>query len=202
MMPASQEVEIHRDWVTAEVKPKETDRDIYFTDESPEFTLSVSNHLDADLREDSRLTWSIAVGDGYPDPYVREHLEIPVPANETVDFTIGGEQLAFEGHGIVGLSAGGMGGPRSDEPVLQKSTSNSYNPALSFSIWDREHYDVIHRQPKRTQELALLSSVAVVILAIIQVSIALEGLLVGFVAIILVISGYWEVGNFERLLNP
>ncbi|QOS13618.1 uncharacterized protein HfgLR_22035 (plasmid) [Haloferax gibbonsii] len=73
-MTASQEVEVHRDWVTATVKPKETDRGIYFTDESPEFTLLVTNHMDTDLRKDSELTWSISVGDGYPEPYIRENV--------------------------------------------------------------------------------------------------------------------------------
>ncbi|SEK69948.1 hypothetical protein [Haloferax larsenii] len=197
-MPAHQKVNLFRDQLTAEVRPAESDRDIYFTDERPEFILSITNNMNVGIGGESSLTWMIAVGDEKPKPHIREDIDVSVPAKETVEFTIGGELLAFEGHTILGLNTGGMRAPHSDSPVLQKSSGSSYKPALSFTTWDREHYRVIHEQPKRTQEFALVSSISIVTLAIVQVGVTANEPIVsvGIGAIILYI--FWRTGRTQR----
>ena len=55
-----------------------------------------------------------------------------------------------------------------------------YEPLATFSVWDKEHYEIIHEIPLRAQILTVFLSLAIVIFGAIQ-SAAILGIQIGIV---------------------
>ncbi|WP_255192711.1 hypothetical protein [Natronobeatus ordinarius] len=145
------------------------DRTIYFTDEKPNFRVEVTNETEYNFVEGSKISWCIAIGEGMPKPVHRGTIDINIPSGETREYEFGGDLLAFEGHGVVGLTSGGhSGGSKSLDRTLSSGSLNTYSPALSFSVWDREHYKVIHEGPKKMQETAVFITIVVAMVGLAQ----------------------------------
>jgi hypothetical protein len=155
-----------------EVEPGETSggrRTIYFTDERPRFTVEITNNTEYDFVEGSSVSWYIAIGDGMPKPVYQGKLDIEIPQGESREYEFGGELLAFEGHGVIGLSAGSHSGKGdSVERELRPGSGTNYSPAYSFSVWDRDHYQVIHERPKEMQKTAMIITFVVAMVGILQ----------------------------------
>lgn len=155
-----------------EVEPGKTPggrRTIYFTDERPRFTVEITNNTEYDFIEGSSVSWYIAIGDGMPEPVYQGKLDIEIPQGESREYEFGGELLAFEGHGVIGLDAGGHSGKGgSMERELHAGSGTNYSPAYSFSVWDRDHYRVIHERPKEMQRTAMMITFLVAMIGMFQ----------------------------------
>ncbi|QKY21205.1 hypothetical protein B4589_012775 [Halolamina sp. CBA1230] len=155
-----------------EVEPGKTSggrRTIYFTDERPRFTVEITNNTEYDFVEGSSVSWYIAIGDGMPEPVYQGKLDIEIPQGESREYEFGGELLAFEGHGVIGLDAGGHSGKGdSVQRKLHAGSGANYSPAYTFSVWDRDHYRVIHERPKEMQRLATMTTLLVAMIGIFQ----------------------------------
>lgn len=121
-MPASQPVEFYRG-LEGTIEPVGKESEVHFTDESPSFQLTLLNPTDFEFVEDSAIIWVIAIGEGEPEPIYSDKLEFELGPNESKTFEIGGQLLAYEGHGVVGLNCGGA---RTDEKerVLRPGSIN------------------------------------------------------------------------------
>lgn len=176
-MPASRTVELH-DGIYGVVKPKNETKPIYFTDEDPVFVVEITNENDFDLGNDSTVQWTIGIGEGKPEPVFQGLIEIEVPAGETRTYEIGEEYLSYEGHAVIGLGAGGLTGKNSkNERTLRKPAGTMTSPSFSFSIWDREHYEVVHEIPRERQKYALYVSAAIAFFAFVQLFVAVFNVL-------------------------
>lgn len=169
-MPASEPVELV-EGLWASVDPIDQPRPVYFTHERPTFDLKLLNRSDHHVVDGSRMNWAVGVGSGMPEPIHREAIDIEVPKGESRHYEIGGKLLAFEGHGVVGVSCGGLGGsPDGDERTVRASGSSSYSPVYTFSVRDEAHYELTHERPRRVLRWTMVLSGLVVLLALIQLA--------------------------------
>lgn len=172
-MPASQAVDVFRG-LTVEVKPVDEEPDVFFTDQSPKFKLIVRNVTDYNFVEGSELTWYLAIGPGMPEPVYKKDLSIEVPTGEKREYEIGGELLAFDGHGVVGVLAGGASGRGEPDYELRSAGAlNNYEPAYTFSVWDRSYYKSAHEHPQKLQKIAIFATGAIVLFSLVQLVITL-----------------------------
>jgi len=172
-MPSKQEVEIYEfhetgNRVTASVEPVDHPSPIYYTDEAPEFEVTVTNGLEADVDEDSEIAWYMASDAG---AVIQEgRIQTPLDSGESGTYVIGGENLAHEGHATISFDMAGVRNPSGPEASLSpgRSHSPSGNPAYSFRIHDRETYERTHRKPLRYQKVTIALSVIIILVGLIQ----------------------------------
>lgn len=74
-MPASRTVDAFKG-LLVEVEPISEVTSVYFTDESPQFKLTVKTPTGSHFIEDSSITWVIAIGSGRPSPIYSDTIEI------------------------------------------------------------------------------------------------------------------------------
>lgn len=171
-MPASRSVDVFKGLIV-EIEPKNEEQEVYFTDESPEFKMVVQNPTKYNFESGSAIRWVIAIGSGMPSPVYNEVQSIEVPPGEEREYEIGGELLAFEGHGVVGVSAGGAKGRGEPDYELRDRKARSYEAAYTFSVWDRSQYESLHERPRDLQKASIALSVAIVVFTIVQITILL-----------------------------
>jgi len=172
-MPASQKVQLHSLGVSAEVEPVDTDRRLFFTDERPEFELTIHNEMDAKLDDESELRWGVGIGEGKPEAHIQDSVDVgEIPSNEARTVEIGGELLALEGHGVIALKAGGVSNPSGDVRSLSSNDlKENYEVPYTFSVWDRENYETVHERPVKYQRFSVFFAVVVAVLGLVQIGI-------------------------------
>ena len=172
-MPATQPIEVF-DGLEFRVEPVDSPDPVYFTSDNPEFDVHIRNN-DAkyDFSNESAFTWTIETN---PMQVVHSNeAEFgPLDRGEETTVTVGGKTLAYEGHGVFGIATGGASGNGgSDRMDLKSGRAKSADPAYSFHVWDNSHYDASIRQPKRLQLALIITSVLLIIFAVVQVLLAL-----------------------------
>lgn len=181
-------------------------KQVYFTDDEPEFRITFKNETDYRMREDSVVAWVLAIGEGRPEPFVREVFpKFGIPSGGEREITVSGEPLLLEGHGIVGVGQGGFHRVDSEDGSFKFSASGTnrevYEPLATFSVWDREHYEDIHEQPQRTQQIALFTSVLVVFFAILQTGSTLGYPFYGVLVGLALLAVYADTGHLSTVIE-
>lgn len=139
---------------------------IHFTDEYFEFALVVRN------RSDERLTGTLALVTELEttlgldrDPIRKELLEIDLPPDET-------HREPFSGVGMIGGSGTGilLGIHRpevvdSGDGVTRIEPGDHFLPLASAVFWDRDHYRINYRWPRRAQYVSVLFALLSAVLA-------------------------------------
>lgn len=179
-MPADREVQYHRslDGLTVRVEPIDS-KDIYFTDEDPEFDLIVENGLDRPVitREEEGIIWVLGVGQDAPDPEYAQSIEIDLEPGEIQKHRIGGELLAYEGNGVIGINRGSTlyGGADADTVIIeaQDPSLGGYRWLYTFTVWDESHYNAIHEQPQKLLRWSLIMSLGVLIAALVTAAVGI-----------------------------
>ena len=171
-MPAATK-QIVFDGLEFTAKPVKKPDVVYFTHESPEFEVTLyNNDSKYEWAEESQFTWAIDIS---PKGVVHsDTVEFgPLDYGEEVSFTVGGEVLSYDGHGVLGVAAGsasGRGG--SDRRALNSRKARDAKPVYSFSVWDKSIYDASVRQPKRLQKYLIITTIALIVFAVIQIRLA------------------------------
>lgn len=179
-MPASTELYYQRyENIRVSVEPfQEPDR-VYFTDESPEFELVLSNETDRHVtsHEGEGIYWVLALGTGIPEAYKWGTEEVKIEPHGEQRIRIGGELLAHEGNASIAINRNlSLRGGRDHDPIILDAgpfDKQNLQTLYTFSIWDRSHYEEVHEQPKRLQRWVVLLSLLVALLAAIQIIIGL-----------------------------
>ena len=164
-MPASQKRDDH---LLVEAKPLTPPEHVYFTDQRPEFEISVTNKSGHDLGPDAQIRWIIGIGSGQPDPVQTGFIDVPLVDGETISEVIGDELLAYDGHGVLGVAYGGIYGDEGDKKLHSRDSSHIH-PLYTFTVWDRSLFETVHEQPKNLQRWVVRLSGLVALLAAIQV---------------------------------
>lgn len=182
---------------------------VFFTDHKPDFKITIENNTNYLMKYSGNPAWVIAIGEGRPKPFIERRFsqdDIELKSGEKQTVTGIDEPLSIEGHGIIAIG-GRCNLPtiNHDEKYFELKASSTepedYQPLATFSVWDREHYQVVHEQPQKTQQFALFSSVAVVVLAVLQIFIAIQELEIGIIAVVFVITLYWHSGYLGNFLD-
>jgi len=172
-MPATQTIEVF-DGLEFSVEPVEEPDPVYFTSDKPEFNVHIRNR-DAkyDFSEGSKFQWTIET-DPMEVIHAGEAEFGPIDRGEETTVTVGGEVLAYEGHGVFGISAGSAS-PASgtDRHELRSGGVNTAEPTYSFHVWDNSHYAASVRRPKRLQIAMFLTSVMLILFAAFQILLAM-----------------------------
>lgn len=168
-MPASQTLETY-DGLEISAEPLTEPHPVFYTEENPKFRITIKNdNAKFDFIEGSSLRWTIET-----DPKEVVYTDIvefgPLDDGDEISLDVGGSVLAYEGHGVFGVSIGNA--KEVDDSHRRKLPHNfvdySY-PLYSFSVWDKSHYQASVRQPKRLQIGLLVTSVALIFFALIQI---------------------------------
>jgi hypothetical protein len=173
-MPATQTIDVF-DGLEIRVEPVQEPDPIYFTSDEPEFDVHLQNN-DAkyEFAEESAFRWTIETN---PMQVIHtDEVEFgPLDYGEEKTITVGEKVLAYEGHGVLGIStAGASGVSGSDRWELNSGKASSADPAYSFSVWDESDYTASVEQPKRLQLAMLVTSVMLIVFALIQVLLAMN----------------------------
>lgn len=179
---------------------------VYFTDQEPKFEITIENNTLNDIDNDSHVAWIIAIGQGRPEPFVtKQYTNFAIPAGDEREIEVSGEPLSLEGHGIVALGQGMFHNPKPDDESLRftagRTGKESYEPLATFSVWDREHYEVVHEQPQRAQQFALFASVGIVFFAMVQSGDILGYSVIGLIGGIILLIIYWYSGFLEEFVE-
>ena len=179
-MPASKEIYYHRyQNIRVWVEPLHEPDRVYFTDESPEFDLVLSNETDRHVttHEDEGIYWVLAIGPGIPEAYKWRSEKVDIEPHGEQRIRIGGELLAHEGNASIAINQNvTLRGGKDHEPIIldvSRFHKENLRNLYTFTIWDRTHYESIHEQPKRLQKWVVVLSVLVVLLAVIQIVLGL-----------------------------
>jgi len=180
------------------------EEDLYFTDQEPEFEITIENNTSLDITDQSHLQTILAIGQGRPEPFIKErHQNFSIPAGGERTVEISGEPLSLEGHGIVGIGRGNLHDVEKDRSEFRFTASNVrkdvYEPLATFTVWDREHYEVVHEQPQRTQQFALFASFGIVFFAVVQLGSVLGYPVIGLIGGIIILGIYWYSGFLGEL---
>jgi len=171
-MPATQKV-VEFEGLSFDVTPHEEPDPVYFTDQRPEFDVTITNEDSKyEWADDSCFRWQIEI-DGRP---VHEGIEYfgPLDFGESETVRVGGKVLAFEGHAVLNISAGGASGnDDSDRWSLRAGNSREMDPGYTCRVWDKSHYDAQIRRPERLQKGIILTSLVLICFAIIQLVVVL-----------------------------
>lgn len=145
------------------------ERTLFFTDECPYFHIEITNNTEYDFIEGSQISWCVAIGEGMPEPVYSGTIDIELSQGETKKYELGGNLLAFEGHGVVGLTSGGHSGRgNSAERELSSGNLSTYSPVYTFSIWDREEYREIHQKTREAQEASTTAALILMFIGLAQ----------------------------------
>lgn len=182
------------------------EEEVYFTDQEPRFEITIENNTSLDFRDDSHVAWVIAIGQGRPEPFVREqYTNLSIPAGDDCTIEVSGEPLSLEGHGIVGLGHGSFLDVEPDKGTLRFTAGDTqkerYEPLATFSVWDREHYEVVHEQPQRAQQFAIFASVGIVFFAVVQSGNVIGYPTIGLVGGLIILAIYWYSGFLGELVE-
>ncbi len=168
-MPASQKVTVG-DGIEFVVEPVEDPDPVYYTDQSPGFNIRITNNDGKwELGPESEFRWNIEI-DGR-EVFSETKKFGPLDHGESTSITVGDRVLAYEGHGVFGIGAGGATGRKNDDRWDLRSKKRG-TPAYSFSVWDKSHYVASIDRPKLFQKTLIATTLVLIIFAAVQISIA------------------------------
>jgi hypothetical protein len=172
-MPASHTVEAF-DGLKFTVEPVTDPDPVYFTDQAPEFRVRVENDgATHDFAEESQFIWDIEV-EGWTEDTLHsgEGTFGPLDDGETEEVIIGGEVLAYEGHGVLGIGAGNARGTDGDRWRLNTTNRRATEPAYTFSVYDEYHYEEAIERPRKLQYAIIFTSIVLILFSFLQIALA------------------------------
>jgi len=191
--------------IDAYIEPMD-EEPVYYTDQEPNFEITIENNTQYDFRESSVIKCILAIGQGRPAPFItKTFANFDISAGESRTIEVFDEPLSLEGHGIIALGGGSI--PRvDDEEKTMRFTATSftkekYEPLATFSVWDREHYEILHENPQRAQQFSLFASVGIVFFAVIQSGSILGFPKLGLLGGIAILIVYWRSGFLGELMS-
>lgn len=172
-MPATQVIDVF-DGLEFRVEPHREPDPVYFTSDEPEFNVHIlNNDSKYEFTKDSAVRWTI---ESDPENVVHTgDIEFgPLDHGEETTVTVGGRVLAYEGHGVLGISISGASGENGvGQRKLKAGTEASSRPAYSFHVWDESHYNSAIERPRKLQLAMVGTSIVLIGFAAIQVFLAL-----------------------------
>lgn len=172
-MPATQVIDVF-DGLEFHVEPVQEPNPVYFTSDEPEFNVHIRNTgAEYEFSDESAFRWTIET-----NPMQVVHTgEVEFGSlchGEETTVTVGERVLAYEGHGVLGISIGGASGKGdTDRRKLNAGRESGARPAYSFHVWDRSHYKASIERPWKLQLAMVFTSLALIVFAVIQVGIAM-----------------------------
>lgn len=148
---------------------------VFWTNQAPKLKVTFDNTDESTFEwsEDSTITVTIEI-DG--DRVWADKIGFgPLAFGETKTVEIDTQPLSFEGHAVIGVSQTGVSKPGSDSSLATMKPgrrSSSLSPCYTSSVWDKSHYNATVRRPKRLQWATVLTSIALIFFAAVQLWVA------------------------------
>jgi len=172
-MPASQEVSIGLG-LKANIEPVAEPEHVFFTDQKPKFKATIKNVGENLFLSGSKFKTVFKItgsGDSYAQVFIHE-LDEPLEIGEERSWRFGNRLLGYEGHAVVGFNQGGARGSGGSDGYTARINSrpNVSEPAYTFSVWDESQYKALHTIPLKWQRRAFWLSVALLVIAVAQIT--------------------------------
>lgn len=187
--------------ITVEANFVDEEEPVYHTTDAPEIEFVITNNSDEPLGEFT-VQWFVAIGDGRPEPLtssIEKFDSLDADRKHTFSIT---EELLIEGHCLVGVGKGRASANSAGEWHrfgLKRISPDEYTPLLSFTVWDPDHYEVIHGDTKRGQLVSIFASVGIVSFAAFQAVQTLFGAAIGLSVFCVIWLLYFYSGYSTRL---
>lgn len=144
---------------------------VYFTNQSPTFTVTATNIGDKPIDGSTRIRISF---DESSKVYERDSKSLdcllePGESN-TTEFEL--DMLSYQGNAAITVDR--VGATTSDDEYnMYTYTSDSHNRVYTFMVYDRDYYKVNYLNPRRAQYLAAVLSVGIIAVGVLQVTLTL-----------------------------
>lgn len=157
-MPAKQKIQYAR--LGLEVMPIGKERGIYFTDETPNFRLKITNLSNKKIR--GKLKWFYGFGAGGPENKTFGDVKFDLNQGEAIEEEIMGRLLGFQGNGVIGIPTPPektlIQSENPKEIVLKPASEamTSFHTLYTFTVMEREFYHRVYEYPVKTQRVLTL----------------------------------------------
>lgn len=178
-MPASRETTFHysadadKDMLSIKAEGDlERRRSVYFTDQSPTFTIHVTNVSDGTI---SGRVLARVEFDESDDDYGPEVAKIGVELDpgESASGVLEPDIMSYQGHAAIRIDQGTVRDSDEDTDYrITKRSGNRRDRIYTFMVYDRDYYRVNSLWPRYSQYLAAFLSVLIVLVGIIQIATA------------------------------
>lgn len=144
---------------------------VYFTDQSPSFTVTATNTSDKPI---DGHTWVRISFDESSESYGHENqqLDCTLDSGEsnTVQFEL--DMLSYQGNAAITIDRIGVN-ERDDEYNLYTHGASSRRRIYTFMIYDRDYYKVNYLYPRYAQYIAAILSVGIIGVGVLQLLLSL-----------------------------
>lgn len=142
-------------------------QDLYYTDDSAEFTFRIKNNSDerVNIKVEPGIQYNTGVSNSWP---ITTH---SIDPEETEERSITIDAFSFEGSAVIGVSRLDALGidSTSGRKIIQIAPSKSeVMPVGTFSIQDKTVYELNHNIPRRVQVINILLAAGIVFFGIVQ----------------------------------
>ena len=150
-------------------------RSVYFTDQSPVFDVSITNHTERELKIPVRI--DLRVEDHNPSQSQETSFEqgygLFLSADETVVRQYEPGLIPLQGSAVLGVRGPGYRDPELSEDeecwvVEQNAGISSLSPLHTFMVYDRDFYAVNYLWTRRAQYVSAGLAVLIVLVGVLQ----------------------------------
>ncbi|WP_152421931.1 hypothetical protein [Halorubrum saccharovorum] len=169
-MPAQREYTVSDDYNDTEVLrfsiegDLERWRSVYFTDQSPNFTLTVENLTEKKV---DGTNWPRLIFDESDDDYdSAEQMNCTLKPRDTTSLEFRHDMLSYQGNAAIGIHP--MTASEKDGRYSLSRDHDRIERLYTFMVYDRDYYKLNYLRPRRAQYAAALLTVLVVVVGVIQ----------------------------------
>lgn len=142
-------------------------QDLYYTDDSAEFTFRIKNNSDesVNITIEPGIQYSTGISNYWS---ISTH---SIEPEETGERSVVIDAFSFEGSAVIGVSrldTPGIDSSSGEEMIKIAPSKSDVVPVGTFSIQDRTVYELSHNIPRRVQVINILLTAGIVAFAIVQ----------------------------------
>ncbi|WP_066418935.1 hypothetical protein [Halorubrum aethiopicum] len=137
----------------------ESGRSVYFTDQSPVFTVTVENLTEKRVELDN---WARLIFDESDSAHESgEQISCTLGPKETDSFDFELDMLSHQGNAAIGVHT--MSASEDDDQYSTRKNNNRMKRLYTFMVYDREYYKLNYLRPRRAQYAAAILTVGIVL---------------------------------------
>jgi len=151
----SNDAEVLRFSVEGDLEPR---RSVYFTDQSPIFTVTVENLSEKRVEGDNYARLIFDESDSHYE--TGEEINCTLESNESATFSFELDMLSYQGNAAIGVHTMYV---LEDEDHYTAKRHTGLERLYTFMVYDREYYKLNYLRPRQAQYIAALLTVGIVL---------------------------------------
>lgn len=166
-------------WVEGDLEPRFMGRllgnkNVYFTDQSPTFTVVVENTGDQRIiNGETFVRLSFTESPNSSERETSEQIRFDLDPGETTRFKHKTEMLPYQGTAAITVDTIQLS--QNDDYIKVLRSRNTPYRLYTFMVYDRDYYKVNYLWPRRTQYVAAVLSILIILVGALQAYLAFTG---------------------------